>query len=219
MMNKRLKKGSKAKKQNIQSIFAKIWENDFGYIRSAVYFTSNFFLELMQKFSSVRTHAFSISAAAFAIMISAYVLFPTMVNADMTTDQKSADYQTATRMVYAFENEMKPFGTLPVSETAHPRKLFTIPITAYTSEVGQTDDTPCITASGMNVCERATEDVVAANFLPMGTRVRIPELYGDRIFTVQDRMNARYNKHMDVWLKDLKQAKQFGLKYTKIEVF
>ena len=53
--------------------------------------------------------------------------------------------------------------------------------------------------------------VVAANFLPLGTRVRIPELYGDRIFTVQDRMNARYDKRMDFWMKDIKEARKLGM--------
>ena len=66
-----------------------------------------------------------------------------------------------------------------------------IPVTAYSSTVDQTDSTPCITANGFDLCAHDQEDVIAANFLPFGTKVRMPELFGDQIFTVQDRMNAR----------------------------
>jgi 3D (Asp-Asp-Asp) domain-containing protein len=60
---------------------------------------------------------------------------------------------------------------------------------------------------------------VAANFLPIGTRVRIPELYGSQVFYVEDRMNERYHYKMDIWMKEKAAAKQFGVKYTTIEVF
>ena len=33
-------------------------------------------------------------------------------------------------------------------------------ITAYNSEVGQCDNSPCITANGFNVCEHGIEDTV-----------------------------------------------------------
>lgn len=219
MTNKRLTKGLNKIENKTKSITSVIWDNDFGYIRSITFFTSKIVTKLTHKFVHIRKYALDVSVAAFVAVIGTYVFFPAMANADMTNGQNIVDHKTVALMIGAMENETKSFGKLPVSEDAQPRKTFTIPITAYTSEVGQTDDSPCITASGMDVCKRNMEDIVAANFLPMGTRVRIPELYGDRIFTVQDRMNARYDKHMDVWLKDLKQAKQFGLKHTKIEVF
>jgi hypothetical protein len=43
-------------------------------------------------------------------------------------------------------------------------------VTAYNSEVGQCDSTPCITANGFNVCEHGIEDTVAANWLPFGAK-------------------------------------------------
>ncbi|MEI7619947.1 MAG: hypothetical protein WCJ57_00040 [Candidatus Falkowbacteria bacterium] len=91
-------------------------------------------------------------------------------------------------------------------------------ITAYTSEVAQCDASPCITANGFNVCKNNEENVIAANFLPFGTKVRIPELFGDRIFIVQDRMNRRFPTHVDVWMKNKKDAIKFGTKPAKIEV-
>ncbi len=91
-------------------------------------------------------------------------------------------------------------------------------MTAYNSEVAQCDASPCITANGFNVCEHGIEDTVAANFLKFGTEIRIPELFGDRVFTVRDRMNARYTNRVDVWLLHKDNAIDFGVKYPLIEI-
>ena len=91
-------------------------------------------------------------------------------------------------------------------------------MTAYNSEVAQTDDSPCITANGFNVCEHGIEDTVAANFLKFGTKVRIPDLFGDRIFVVRDRMNKRYPDRVDIWMLEKSDAIQFGVRRTRIEV-
>ncbi len=91
-------------------------------------------------------------------------------------------------------------------------------ITAYNSEPGQTDDSPCITANGFDVCLHGEEDTIAANFLPFGTKVQIPDLFGERIFVVRDRMNKRHANRIDVWMKDKDDAIQFGVKVAKIQV-
>lgn len=92
------------------------------------------------------------------------------------------------------------------------------PMTAYNSEPGQTDDSPCITANGFNVCEHGVEDTIAANFLKFGTKVMIPELFGDRVFIVRDRMNKRYTDRVDIWMKSYDDAIKFGLKTATIQV-
>lgn len=91
-------------------------------------------------------------------------------------------------------------------------------ITAYNSEAAQTDDSPCITANGFNVCEHGEEDTIAANFLKFGTKVKIPELFGDRIFIVRDRMNKRYSDRVDVWMVKRQDAVKFGVKKVTIQV-
>ncbi|MBL7021923.1 3D domain-containing protein [Patescibacteria group bacterium] len=110
---------------------------------------------------------------------------------------------------------------LPESNNKEPRYTINITVTAYNSLPWQTDDTPCIAASGMDVCERDAEDIIATNFahLPFGTRVKLPDLYGDRIFRVEDRMNKRYYQRADIWMKDYADAKAFGKKYTRMEIF
>ncbi len=90
--------------------------------------------------------------------------------------------------------------------------------TGYNSDPWQTDDTPCIAANGFDVCKHGIEDTVAANFLKFGTKIRIPQVYGDRVFTVRDRMNRRYPNSVDIWMIYKKDAKEFGRRVLKIEV-
>ena len=88
-------------------------------------------------------------------------------------------------------------------------------VTAYTSVPEETDDTPFITASGKHVAD----GIIANNKLPFGTRVRIPALYGGKIFVVEDRMNSEMgNYHVDIWMPKYSLAKDFGAKVTEIEV-
>ena len=109
---------------------------------------------------------------------------------------------------------------LPVASST-PRKVIkslSRVITAYNSEAAQTDDDPCTTANGFNLCKHGQEDSIAANFLPFGTEVKIPDIFGDRIFVVRDRMSSRHADRVDVWMKDHKQAINFGVKVATIQV-
>lgn len=108
---------------------------------------------------------------------------------------------------------------VPTKETREPKRVIYVIVTAYSSTLEQTDATPCITASGLNVCERNRENIIAANFLPIGTKIRFPEYFGNKIFTVQDRMNPRYYYRADVWMKSREAAKEFGVKKLKIEIY
>jgi 3D (Asp-Asp-Asp) domain-containing protein len=109
-------------------------------------------------------------------------------------------------------------NTLPVNETLDTVKVGYFTITAYNSEVGQCDNTPCITANGFNLCEHGIEDSIATNILPFGTKIQIPELFGDKVFFVRDRMNTRYDNRLDVWMLDKQAAKKFGVKYAKVKI-
>ena len=96
----------------------------------------------------------------------------------------------------------------------------TVRATGYSSTPDQTDDTPFITASGTYV----RDGIVAANFkingrrVPFGTLVRIPEIYGEKVFIVEDRMNSRYTNNLDIWFSERNLAKEFGSKRVVIEV-
>ena len=164
-------------------------------------------------------HAIDIGIGIILAAIVTLVLLPKSVYVDEAYLASLPSEKTTQLIIEKMQNETLAHGQLPKAEIGEPARVVNIPITAYTSDVAQTDSTPCITASGLDVCERNVENVVAANFLPIGTRVRIPELYGDRIFYVEDRMNARYNYKMDIWMKDITDAREFGLKYAEVEIF
>ena len=93
-------------------------------------------------------------------------------------------------------------------------KTYIVSASAYSSSVDETDDTPFITARGTYV----RDGIVAANFLPFGTVIKIPAIYGNKIFVVEDRMNSRYNLNVDLWFPSKELAKQFGRKTITIEV-
>lgn len=104
----------------------------------------------------------------------------------------------------------------PLNASKHitPLKMKVV-VTGYTSRVSETDNDPFVTASGHLV----EDGVIAANFLPFGTKVRIPELFGDKVFVARDRMAPKYNNRVDIWFNDTKEAFELGVQNTTIEVF
>lgn len=107
---------------------------------------------------------------------------------------------------------------LPETSNIIIKKRAYYTFTAYNSEPGQTDNSPCVTANGFNLCEHGTEDTIAANHLKFGTKVRIPELFGDQIFIVRDRMNPRYASRIDIWMAEKQTAKEFGVRRGMVEI-
>ena len=87
-------------------------------------------------------------------------------------------------------------------------------LTGYSSSFEETDDDPYITASG----KRPYFGIVASNFLPLGTKIKIPEIFGEKIFVVEDRMNPRFKDRIDIWFPSSFEAKLFGIKKAKIYI-
>jgi 3D (Asp-Asp-Asp) domain-containing protein len=88
-------------------------------------------------------------------------------------------------------------------------------VTGYSSTPDQTDDTPFITASG----EEVRDGIIASNFLPFGTKVRFPSLFGSKVFVVEDRMHKRFSDdHVDIWFSNRTTATNFGVKDTNMEI-
>jgi len=101
-----------------------------------------------------------------------------------------------------------------ISSTPTSPRTLLVWVTAYSSTPEETDDTPFITASGIEV----QEGIIATNFLPFGTMIKIPALFGDEIFVVQDRMHRRKNNFIDIWMPTKEAAEQFGIYYTDIVI-
>lgn len=145
--------------------------------------------------------------------------------------------ETKTQEVIGQVFSAKEAPSFPVAEEREPAYTQWVVATAYSSDPWQTDSTPCIPAMNFDLCahyeENGLENTIAANFLPLGTHVKLPELYGDKVFVVRDRMNARYNgtNRIDIWVGSETPVNQeiianakakaiaFGVKQIKMEVF
>jgi len=93
-------------------------------------------------------------------------------------------------------------------------KVMEVIVTGYSSVPWETDSDPFITASG----KRTKVGIAATNFLPFGTKIKIPEIFGDQIFVVEDRMHPRFKDRVDIWFPSSWQAREFGIKKTKIYI-
>lgn len=96
------------------------------------------------------------------------------------------------------------------------KKKLWVTATAYSSTPWQTDNTPCITATGYNVCNK-TENIIAVSrdlvrSLGYHRQVMLPSLYGSEIFLIEDTMNARFVNRIDVHHGSTEDAREFGLK-------
>jgi 3D (Asp-Asp-Asp) domain-containing protein len=109
-----------------------------------------------------------------------------------------------------------PAATSSLIKTGDVRQVLHLKITAYTSLPDETKSygSPFITADGTYV----HDGVVATNLLPFGTKVMIPALYGNKIFTVHDRMSAKLMQNMDIWMPTKRQAVIFGVHYADVVV-
>jgi len=128
--------------------------------------------------------------------------------------KEEAQFLVKDKLSFAQDNAL-----LPVSDPTapEPKVVSRVPVvvTAYSSTVWETDSDPFITAAGTWV----RDGIIANNLLPFGTKVRMPEIYGDKIFVVEDRMNSRKgNYHFDIWFPSYWEAKEFGAQQTYIEI-
>jgi len=125
------------------------------------------------------------------------VVMPQTTNADFASTQNAS------------------YAAKAANEAKKAVKIIKVIVTAYSSTEDQTDSTPFITASNKYV----KDGIVANNMLPFGTKIRIPGLYGDKVFTIEDRMNKRKsNYHIDIWMPSKPLAVNFGVKTAEIEV-
>ena len=109
------------------------------------------------------------------------------------------------------ENSLIASSPLPEPKVV---KVMKVMATAYSSTPHETDDTPFITASGSGV----RNGIIANNMLAFGTKIRLPELYGEKIFVVKDRMARKHADKVDIWFASKELAKQFGKRKLQIQV-
>ena len=117
-----------------------------------------------------------------------------------------------------------------------PTPRYTVRATGYNSEVGQTDDTPFITATGARTrfgIIAVSRDMLAAD-IPYGSLVRLRDLgeyddglgYGryqalldeQGLFVVEDTLHRRKRQQIDVWFERRRQATEWGVRQVEVQV-
>lgn len=101
-------------------------------------------------------------------------------------------------------------GNVPVSI----KTILYLRVTAYASVPDETSDHPFIMADGHHVYDGAA----ASNILPFGTKIEIPALFGNKIFTIEDHTSPRFSQTIDLWMPTVTQAIDFGVSHTNIIV-
>jgi len=93
-------------------------------------------------------------------------------------------------------------------------------VTAYNvGDPRQTDDTPCISANGENICRALANGEMrcAANFVPLGSRLHVDKI---GVCLVTDRMNKRYRNRVDIAMhkNDYRKALRFGRQKLRVKI-
>jgi len=149
------------------------------------------------------------------VITSAFVFRLGTLSIEASLVEKSIDFRVKNlgdSLVIVQENSLISVDNFQNPEV---KKVIKVIATGYSSSPEETDDNPLITASG----NRVKEGIVANNLLPFGTEIRIPEIYGDKIFIVEDRMHWKKSYYqIDIWFSTKEAAQKFGAKKTYIEV-
>lgn len=144
------------------------------------------------------------------------------LNDEEVLAQTSPETQLATNVTNSLnevlltvqENSLLPVSYVSLAEERVVKRMKVV-VTAYSSSPWETDDTPYITASGAFV----REGIAANNLLPFGTQFKIPEIFGEKFFVVEDRLNQRKGDyHVDIWFSSREEALNFGTRQTYIEI-
>ena len=93
-------------------------------------------------------------------------------------------------------------------------------VTAYNvGDPRQTDDTPCISANGEDICRALAEGEMrcAANFVPLGSRLHVDKI---GVCLVTDRMNRRYRNRVDIAMRkdEYRKALLFGRQKLHVKI-
>jgi len=98
-----------------------------------------------------------------------------------------------------------------ISANTRINKTFIKTVTAYNPVAWQTDEEPCISASGMNIC-KTEKKICASNEFPFGTEL----LIADEIWEVQDRMHPRYSHRIDLFFKTKQEVRDWGKRTVEV---
>ncbi len=184
-------------------------------VLSAIAFSSGFPAAQAALFNWPSSQDSSSSASQAFSFVTSYLSSSSQLSDDQVNEETLPIVQNNSIVSVSSANiAKKTIRPAKESTASQILKELLVSATAYSSTPDQTDDSPFITAMGTSV----RDGIIATNFLPFGTKIKIPEIYGDKVFVVEDRMNRRYWYTIDIWFPDRASALEFGYKHVKIQI-
>jgi len=109
---------------------------------------------------------------------------------------------------------LQELGTPTVAYANFEKEIVSGQVTKYSSEVGQTDEDPFITANGDTVGEGT---IACPSRLKFGTPVEIE----GKMYRCNDRMHERYRKgnFFDVWTSEKRDALEWGRQNVEVIIY
>jgi len=145
-----------------------------------------------------------------------FATFPIFESKNKKAEADSAQFsfeEISENLTIIQENSLLPIVDF-LNTDSQIRKIKVV-VTAYSSSPWETDENPYITAAGTWV----RDGIIANNLLPFGTKLKMTELYGDKIFVVEDRMHRKKGYyHVDIWFPSYEEALNFRTNNTYIEI-
>ncbi|MDP3964523.1 MAG: 3D domain-containing protein [bacterium] len=144
------------------------------------------------------------------------LIYPQAVLGEVLKDRPIAERNEMLVAVDAVNELQTPQAErLPEIPDRVAKKSILLTVTAYSSSPDETQGDPFITASG----KRTSKGTVAYNHLPFGTKVRMPDVFGEQIFRVEDRLPTGAGlHHVDMWMPSKQEAKQWGVRVVRMEI-
>ena len=120
----------------------------------------------------------------------------------------------------AHADSMKPPMLIHKNQRYYVKSETIRVVTAYNAgDPKQTDDTPCVSANGENLCTALAtgKKRCAANFVPLGSRLPVEKI---GVCLVTDRTNKRYRNRVDIAMprKDYHKARRFGRQRLRVKI-
>jgi len=111
-------------------------------------------------------------------------------------------------------NTFLPISNPFFEKSEKGEKLIKI-VTAYYSVPQETDDEPCIIASGINVCEiniKERKICACPRKYPFGTKF----LINGEVWNCQDRLNIKYDDRIDLLFETKEEMKKWGKRVIEV---
>ena len=159
------------------------------------------------------------------LLIGALTMFPALGMLKTEVSEQKQQINKLQQDLSYCDNELRRDDTIFMSvfgsDWRRDKPMYRTPVTvtAYSSRVEETDDTPHLTADMTFVrvgIIAVSRDILDELGLTMGQRVL---LTGYGVFEVHDKMNKRYRRRVDIWMPDHLAANLHGVQQSQMMWF